>query len=278
MIFFCNLQRFFGEIRMAGGSDDHPSSITFLQLYKILRTFKIFSISNSANCEKPTENSPRLLTIKDVKSLSSSKQKQKKDDHIVEVIKSIYKKSTESYDWNVIDVVALDHNYALEDLQMSSLKQLSAHIGQIILKKIKCNICKLALVQIHKFDQEGNSCQNEVQENTSSYQGENNCKNNVQEPFSSGLNHFVFIMEQIFSIHCNDVDVSKKFLDVIKFKIPFFPCEQHKCDIVSEIIYNFLNYRMTRQNTIVTNEIKEAKAAAKANARHQRKLAKHCKT
>lgn len=50
-------QQFFGIIRQAGGGNDHPTSINFLQLYRLLSTYKLIKPPKNGNCtvfEEPT--------------------------------------------------------------------------------------------------------------------------------------------------------------------------------------------------------------------------------
>jgi len=45
-----NFQKFFGIIRQTAGPSDHPSTPTFLQLYRMLSVYSIIKPPKSGNC------------------------------------------------------------------------------------------------------------------------------------------------------------------------------------------------------------------------------------
>lgn len=65
---------FFGIIRQAAGSNDHPSAPTFLQLYKLLSTYSILKPPKSGNCTV-NDDSPLtpLISISDLKNIYNLK-------------------------------------------------------------------------------------------------------------------------------------------------------------------------------------------------------------
>lgn len=46
-------QVFFGTVCLAGGTNDHPGTPTFLQIYKILTFCGILSAPKTGNCSVP---------------------------------------------------------------------------------------------------------------------------------------------------------------------------------------------------------------------------------
>ncbi|RLU26632.1 hypothetical protein DMN91_000428 [Ooceraea biroi] len=104
-----NLEKFFGTIRQAAGSNDHPSCPTFLQLYKVLSIYSIIKPPKFGNCSISERiPSPQiLLSLQELKDIYGSKSKgksamyqqhvQKKLDHILQ-----------HDDWEADDII--EHN------------------------------------------------------------------------------------------------------------------------------------------------------------------------
>ena len=64
------LQQFFGTIKIAAGSNDHPATPTFLKLYKMLLTYSILKPPVSGNCTVTDEKPPPLLiSVTDLKNI-----------------------------------------------------------------------------------------------------------------------------------------------------------------------------------------------------------------
>ncbi|EZA62621.1 hypothetical protein X777_07435, partial [Ooceraea biroi] len=66
--------RFFGSIRQAAGSNDHPGITTFLQSYKILSTLSMLKPPRYGNCSVIEDSKP-LISISDIKQLYQKSNK-----------------------------------------------------------------------------------------------------------------------------------------------------------------------------------------------------------
>ncbi|CAH1736906.1 unnamed protein product [Aphis gossypii] len=62
------LEKFFGIIRQVAGPNDHPSTPTFLQLYRMLSMYSLIKPPKSGNCTIFEDNIP-MITIADLKEI-----------------------------------------------------------------------------------------------------------------------------------------------------------------------------------------------------------------
>ena len=112
-LIFCSfpfVQRFFGTIRLAGGTNDHPCTPTFLQIYKILAAFSILKPPKLGNCSTFDGNPPQpLITISKLKELHQSNSKS-----AIQEIREKLKAIIDCEDTDFSDFVdAVAHDYAL---------------------------------------------------------------------------------------------------------------------------------------------------------------------
>ncbi|XP_046601025.1 uncharacterized protein LOC124295363 [Neodiprion lecontei] len=69
-----NLEKFFGTIRQAAGSNEHPNSPTFLQLYKLLSVYSTLKPPKFGNCTVSDQHSPKILiSLNDLKTAYGQK-------------------------------------------------------------------------------------------------------------------------------------------------------------------------------------------------------------
>ena len=103
------VQRFFGNIS-AGGTNDHPCTPTFLQIYKILAAFSILNSPKLGNCSTFDGNPPQpLITISKLKELHQSNSKS-----AIQEIRQKLKAIIDCEDTDFSDFVdAVAHDYAL---------------------------------------------------------------------------------------------------------------------------------------------------------------------
>ena len=102
------VQQFFGTIRIAAGSNDHPATPTFLQLYKLLSTYSIFKPPVSGNCTVTDEKPPPLLiSVTDLKNI----YKPERSSHVEEIRQKL-DSIIEYKDWEVDEVIEHDYSVA----------------------------------------------------------------------------------------------------------------------------------------------------------------------
>jgi hypothetical protein len=92
---------------MASGANDHPSSPTFLQIYKLLTTYAILKPPKYGNCtiekDNPGEN---LIKISDIKTIYASN-----DLSAFEKLKNRLDNCIQQGEWEFTDVC--EHDYSL---------------------------------------------------------------------------------------------------------------------------------------------------------------------
>lgn len=216
-------------------SNDHPSSEAFLQLYEILSTFKILNQSSYGNCEIDKQCAPRLVTIKNIKDLCNSNEKN--ETLLLAQLEQIFKNCIETNEWIKMDTTVLDHNYVSPDLYDTSLIQLSVRICRTIKSKTQCELCKSNLINERKIR---NSLV--VNDNTICY----------------SLHTFILQLEKLFNLYSNQINVASEFINSIqRINMPKFPCDEHKNRVMPLIIYNFLQCRMKTHCVKLKNADKE---------------------
>jgi len=124
---------FFGIIRQAAGSNDHPSAPTFLQLYKLLSSYSILKPPKSGNCTVD-DDSPLtpVITISDLKDIYNPEK-----SHLVEDLKNKLNKIITEKEWEFSDVV--EHNYSKAEVKDCLIYYLtgmySKYINTFLLKR-----------------------------------------------------------------------------------------------------------------------------------------------
>jgi hypothetical protein len=74
------LEKMFGISRHCAGQNDHPSAITFLQLYKLLPLYAAIRPPKTGNCTVNIDEGKTIITIKEIQKLKhASDEKVKKD-------------------------------------------------------------------------------------------------------------------------------------------------------------------------------------------------------
>ncbi|XP_050056006.1 uncharacterized protein LOC126549748 [Aphis gossypii] len=73
------LEQFFGMVCQASGPNDHPSSLTFIHIYKILSSYSILKPPKSGNCTILETSSPKITSseIKQIVDTDSSEREAK---------------------------------------------------------------------------------------------------------------------------------------------------------------------------------------------------------
>lgn len=98
-----NLEKFFGTIHQASGCNDHPSSPTFLQLYKLLSIYSIIKPPKSGNCTISEHSSPMIMiSLYDLKTIYEQKSEAKSIMYRREIKEKLDAILRQDDDWKVI--------------------------------------------------------------------------------------------------------------------------------------------------------------------------------
>ena len=104
------IQRFFGTIRLAGGTNDHPATPIFLQIYKILTFYSILKPPKTGNCKVLDDTPTALIPMSELKRIYKTNKKESFVKKIEEKLNVVIEKE----DSDFMDFTnATDHDYNL---------------------------------------------------------------------------------------------------------------------------------------------------------------------
>lgn len=138
---FRQVQRFFGTVRMAGGTNDYPCTPTFLQICMLLSAYNILKPLQPGNYTTKLENDPpqSLVIISQIKDLYK-----KNDKGSFEEIKSKLNIVISYMNSDFSDFInAAEQDYALPELIDCLLFYTTESVYRHIRNRIKCYTCLL---------------------------------------------------------------------------------------------------------------------------------------
>ncbi|KAL5239031.1 hypothetical protein ACI65C_006441 [Semiaphis heraclei] len=100
-----NLEKFFGIIRQISGPNDHSSTPTFMQLYRMLTAYSLMKPPKSGNCSISEDQKP-ILELSDLKEMIDESLRS-------EIVKTLKKKMdtlVEDGEWDCEDIF-IEHDY-----------------------------------------------------------------------------------------------------------------------------------------------------------------------
>lgn len=135
--------------RQATGPNEHPSTPTFLQVYKMLSIYSLLKPPKTGNC-KILEPSIHSISINDLKYIENNKE----NTLYIQKIESLKNK----LDLLISTDVELDaifdnsiHNYYKSQVENCVLYYICGYITKNITKNIKCNICLTVITGKNSF-------------------------------------------------------------------------------------------------------------------------------
>lgn len=234
------MQRFFGCVRQAGGSNDHPATPTFLQIYKILCFYSILSPPKYGNCIVEKEAKLPLISFNEIKSLY--KKQTKEETKLLIDIKSKLNDVIKNDDWDIYNIS--EHDYSTPATFDCIIYYITGRVCQQLLKFTKCSLCRKALII-----------------NSATYNNKAQLGEMLLESFvhpNEGFYNLVQNLEHIFMKHCHQLNVADAVVsDIIGLNILTFPCKTHKNDIISYIVYYYLQIRLSRYCQTLNTNVKK---------------------
>lgn len=233
-------------IRQAGGANDHPSTPTFLQLYKLLSIFSILKPPIYGNCSISNEPTPNvfLISISDIKAIYTNPNDR---IEIQESIKKRLNSLIEHEEWDFNELV--EHDYSLPEVTDCLIYYTTATVIKRIRRNSKCEICKTAFeIPIISKNNETDSA---LYAEPVSLFFEMTDDSQIPSP-NKKLYLFLRQVEHSFQKHYNSSNVLELVItDVIQNKITF-PCVDHAEEVISFIICLYIGIRM-RQYAKLSN-------------------------
>ncbi|KAG8236684.1 hypothetical protein J437_LFUL016721 [Ladona fulva] len=133
--------RFFGAVRIAAGSNDHPAAVTFLQLYKLLAVYGVLKPPRSGNCSiKYDIPLTPMIKISDIREIYTEKSSSQSN---IQKLKEQLDGLIEQGDWEVCDVI--EHDYSLAPVFDSIIYYITGYLCKRIKRQSKCPVCQAAV-------------------------------------------------------------------------------------------------------------------------------------
>lgn len=126
--------------RQASGPNEHPSTPTFLQVYKMLSIYSLLKPPKTGNCKVLEQNTQQTITINDFKSTINIENVSER----IEKIETL-KKKLDSLIINDVDVDDIFdgnmYNYYKANVEDCVLYYICGYITKNLTKRIKCKDC-----------------------------------------------------------------------------------------------------------------------------------------
>lgn len=132
-------------VRQATGPNDHPTTPTFLQVYKILSAYSILKPPKSGNCTILETETPKI-TMNDIKNVFNADESVRctKIKKLAGTLDSI----VDSGLWEADDI--FDHNYCKTSVKECVTYYICGYVSRKLSNHTKCNICKMAILKGYK--------------------------------------------------------------------------------------------------------------------------------
>ncbi|KAF0707091.1 Uncharacterized protein FWK35_00033449 [Aphis craccivora] len=96
------LEKFFGIIRQAAGPNDHPTTPTFLHLYKIISVYSVLKPPKYGNCTVVNSDTPKI-SLADIRDIFHEKTSERWEK--IEKLKTKLDHLVENNEWETCDVL-----------------------------------------------------------------------------------------------------------------------------------------------------------------------------
>ena len=228
---------------MAGGTNDHPCTPTFLQLYKILSAFSILKPPKLGNCTPSSSGAPKsIITISRLKELYKTKKVS-----AFEEIKKNLKVIVEDENSDFNDFINMtEHDYALPEILDSLLFYTTGSVSCNIQKRVECQNCLSAFLSTTNVAEDTSIFS--FQQLPQSFEAFLNPKKEMLHP-NILMYKLVIQIEILFRKYChvgrNAFDFILKDLTSSKINIQF-SCKDHvnnSVEIVAYVIQFYLQIR-----------------------------------
>jgi len=131
---------------MASGANDHPSTPTFLQVYKLLSVYAILKPPKYGNCTVDN-NMPQtnLITISDINNCYANNE----DITAIDKLKTKLNGLINEGEWEFTDI--MEHDYSLAPIVDCLKYYIAGYLTHQIIKRSSCPKCKSSVTSIGCF-------------------------------------------------------------------------------------------------------------------------------
>uniref|UniRef100_A0A2S2NYW9 Transposable element P transposase n=1 Tax=Schizaphis graminum TaxID=13262 RepID=A0A2S2NYW9_SCHGA len=252
------LEQFFGMARQATGPNDHPTTPTFIQIYKMLSVYSILKPPKTGNCKILEKNTPKI-TLNDIKSIFVNDKVDKEDKllKLQERLDLIVKEGK----WETEDVFESDiHNYCTPnkaEVTDCVIYYISGFVCRYILKHTNCDVC------INALKGKVYSSKSEAAFTNLKSRGK------LIHP-NEHFHNIISAIENSFSKYCTMPSVFQDTIDNFienNTSLLTFPCDEHKNEVLMFIIRYYITTRMRQFASIENKNQKKINLKKKKSAK-----------
>lgn len=215
-------------MRQSAGPNDHPTTPTFLHLYKILSVYSVLKPPKQGNCTITEADVPKV-SLADLRDIFENKTSERFNK--IEKLKAKLDSLIEDNKWEACDVLPDMDSKSESSIRDCLVYYVCGYVTKKILKHKKCEKCIEFLKSGDVTHQSG-----ELVEAKS--------RGQLIHP-NKYLFDFLSSIEHSFSEHCTDIDVFEKVVSDITQNIQFkFSCRLHLVKVTTEIIVYYIQMRM----------------------------------
>lgn len=241
---------------MSAGCNDHPSTPTALQVYRILTLCNVLmpKPSKYGNCTNDPSDPkvPSIVSLRDIKKIykkSNEKSEKTPYEQLIKKIDIVVNSNTEEI--NVCDIINLEHDYqtTVQDFEKTSILYYSA---AKICKRLcetnpvkDCDVCKKALLKATPVDLDSQLLGLE----------ESEIKYQPNEIFFNMLTK----LNSIFDLNKDKVNVAEQVIhEAAKQRIFSFSCANHNREVIEFTIESFISTKMLQIAAEITRKKKKS--------------------
>lgn len=224
------LHKFFGIIRQASGPNDHPTTPTFLHLYKILSVYSVLKPPKFSNCTVTNMDAPKL-SLEDLREIFHNETNERYEK--INRLRTKLEKLVEDGIWEPYDILPQASNDSDESSTRDCLiYYICGYVTKKILSKKICASC-IAFLKV------GNINHTAAELVTWKSKGQLIYPNTFLFELLSKVEHS-------FKKFCMDYDVFEKVVeDITENNFDFiYTYNEHKVDIACEIVVYYLQMRL----------------------------------
>lgn len=222
-------QHFFGIIRQAAGENDHPTFVTFFQLYRMLSIYKLIKPPKFGNCSLIEDQMKPSITFNDFKTIFGEKKDNSMRMENINKLKERLDGLIITNDWECDEIIEQD--YGMPEVVDCIVYYLTGYVCKRFSKSTICALCKDALI--------GSGSADEAQLTNLKTRGA------LFHP-NMKIYNLLRITEVHFAKYCTSHEVYELTLSAVLEEMSnfTFPCEDHKEDMVANILFYYIYVRM----------------------------------
>lgn len=231
-------QKFFGIIRQSAGPNDHPTTPTFLHLYKILSIYSVLKPPKHGNCTVTNTDAPKI-SLADLHEIFHDKTSDRSTK--INNLKSRLDTLIAEGIWEPCQVLpSMDSYDEHSSIRDCVVYYVCGYVTKQILKRKKCPKCI-------EYLKNGNI------EHPAAKLISLKSRGNLVYP-NTYLFEFLSKVESSFAKHCKNFDVFERVIDEVvesKFELKY-TCAEHQLEVATDILVYFIQMRL-RQYTYQEN-------------------------